>query len=138
MMKTMGNVMAKKINPTIDLIREDNPQLRTQVANLTIEARSTVMAKNPPTWTAPTTATPLPLITNPDVAVAVAERQTARQPIARKPTLQPMHALPAVLRQVQTLILTSIYSHPLARLSKAAIAVSVTSKLPVQQWTTVF
>lgn len=75
---TLSNIAAEPMNHTINQIREDITRLRTQVTDLTRDVQSTAAVKTNFTWTLPATANQLPLISDPAVAVAAADRQTPR------------------------------------------------------------
>lgn len=89
-MKTLANIVAGNMNRIIDQIRKKNAWLTTQVTHLTREIQSIVAAKAILTGTPLVTVTLLSLILDPIVAVAAVERQTPRQQVARRPTLQPL------------------------------------------------
>lgn len=71
---TLYNITAEAMNRTINQIREDNVWLKTQVADLIGEVRSTMAVKVIQIWSPPVTVTPLPLISDPEVAEAADDR----------------------------------------------------------------
>lgn len=119
----------------MDKLRENNTKFQNQVADLNKEIRITVGEKATSSWTLTGCATSLSLISDPEVKVAAAERQTLKQASAGRAALQPQRYPTAATRSAQVPTWTAIYSHPPAIPSMVTIVAVRASTLPVQPWT---
>lgn len=83
------------------------------------------------------TANSHPLVRDPEVAAAAADRQNLRQHVAGKTTLQP-HRAPQTPYPASDPTPAPTFLHLQEPPSMITVVASEASKLPLQQWTTVF
>lgn len=136
-MQVISNIQAEMIHREVDQMTQDNAQLQRQVSDLTRNVQSIVVAKVALISTTSMIATPLLVISDPEVAAAAADRHSPRLHGVRNPTLQILHT-PQAPPPAPAPTPAITYSHPPTCPSMATVRASGASIFLVQQWTTVF